>query len=170
MRLVELIKNARADMSLTGDIIVGFPGETAGDFNQTVRLVRRAEFDGLYVFKYSPRPGTVAAKWTDDVPEEVKTERLMEINAVQREIQSRRWRRYERRIVEVLVEGKSAKSDQHWSGHSSSQKVVNFESSRGKLEGALVKVKITRINPNSLFGFDVESGATTFDESLFGGP
>lgn len=157
LQKVALIHNASRDISLTGDVIVGFPGETEEDFRQTVRLVERAQFDGLYIFKYSPRPRTVAARWVDTVPETVKTERLMELVEIQREVQRRRWQRYLGKTVDVLVEGRSAKSEKHWSGHTPCHKVVNFESSMTNLEGLIVKVEVTKVNPHSLFGRHVES-------------
>ncbi len=159
LRKVEYIRRASRDISLTGDIIVGFPGETDEDFRQTVRLVEQVEFDGLYIFKYSPRPHTVAARWADTVPEPVKTERLMQLVEVQRGVQRRRWQRYLGREVEVLVEGRSTKSERHWAGHTPCHKVVNFESSMTNLEGLIVKVEVTKINPHSLFGRHVESRA-----------
>ncbi|GBC81953.1 tRNA-2-methylthio-N(6)-dimethylallyladenosine synthase [bacterium HR10] len=156
LRRIEWIRSARREIAVTGDIIVGFPGETERDFQQTMALVEEVEFDGLYIFKYSPRPGTPAARLSDQVPDEVKTERLMRLEQRQREIQLKRWQRYVGQVVEVLVEGKSAKSEDHWSGHTSDNIVVNFEDSRENIEGALVKVEITRVNPHSLFGRSLE--------------
>ncbi|MCS6817214.1 MAG: tRNA (N6-isopentenyl adenosine(37)-C2)-methylthiotransferase MiaB [Blastocatellia bacterium] len=156
MRRVEWIRSAKREITLTGDIIVGFPGETERDFQETLRLIEEVEFDGLYLFKYSPRPGTPAARLPDQVPDEVKTERLMRLEERQREIQLRRLQRYVGRIVEVLVEGKSVKSEIHWAGHTTDNIVVNFEDSRENIEGALVKVEITRANPHSLFGRSLE--------------
>jgi tRNA-2-methylthio-N6-dimethylallyladenosine synthase len=152
MKCIEWIRSAKREIAVTGDIIVGFPGETERDFHETLRLIEEVEFDGLYIFKYSPRPGTPAARLSDQVPDEVKTERLRQVEERQREIQQRKWRRYVGRIVEVLVEGRSAKSEVHWSGHTSSNIVVNFEDSRENIEGSLVKVEVTRVNPHSLFG------------------
>jgi len=156
LRRIEWIRSAKREIAVTGDIIVGFPGETERDFQQTMALIEEVEFDGLYIFKYSPRPGTPAARLSDQVPDEVKTERLMRLEQRQREIQLKRWRRYVGRVVEVLVEGKSTKSEYHWSGHTSENIVVNFEDSRENIEGALVKVEITRVNPHSLFGRSLE--------------
>ncbi len=156
LRRIEWIRSAKREIAVTGDIIVGFPGETERDFQQTMALIEEVEFDGLYIFKYSPRPGTPAARLSDQVPDEVKTERLMRLEQRQREIQLKRWQRYVGRVVEVLVEGKSAKSEYHWSGHTSENIVVNFEDSRENIEGALVKVEITRVNPHSLFGRSLE--------------
>jgi tRNA-2-methylthio-N6-dimethylallyladenosine synthase len=151
-RTVEYIRSAHRDLSLTGDLIVGFPGETEEDFRQTVRLVEEVEFDGLYIFKYSPRPNTVSAKWPDAVSDSEKTARLQELVELQDRIQRRRWQRYLEKIVDVLVEGKSAKSNDHWSGHTTCNKVVNFSSSSSNLDGLIVKVEVTKINPHSLFG------------------
>ncbi|GBC77657.1 tRNA-2-methylthio-N(6)-dimethylallyladenosine synthase [bacterium HR08] len=156
LRRIEWIRSAKREIAVTGDIIVGFPGETERDFQQTMALIEEVEFDGLYIFKYSPRPGTPAARLSDQVPDEVKTERLMRLEQRQREIQLKRWQRYVGRVIEVLVEGKSAKSESHWSGHTSDNIVVNFEDSRENIEGALVKVEITRVNPHSLFGRSLE--------------
>lgn len=156
LRRVEWIRLAKREIALTGDIIVGFPGETERDFQQTLHLIEEVEFDGLYLFKYSPRPGTPAARLSDQVPEEVKTERLLRLEERQREIQLRRLQRYVGRVVEVLVEGKSAKSELHWAGHTTDNIVVNFEDSRENIEGSLVKVEITRANPHSLFGRSLE--------------
>jgi tRNA-2-methylthio-N6-dimethylallyladenosine synthase len=156
LRRIEWIRSARREIAITGDIIVGFPGETESDFRETLRLIEEVEFDGLYVFKYSPRPGTPAARLSDQVPDEVKTERLMRVEQQQREIQLRRLQRYVGRTVEVLVEGRSAKSHMHWTGHTTDNIVVNFEDPRENIEGALVKVEITRANPHSLFGRSLE--------------
>jgi tRNA-2-methylthio-N6-dimethylallyladenosine synthase len=152
LRKVELIYSAKRDISLTGDIIVGFPGETDRDFEETVRLIEEVAFDGLYIFKYSPRPYTPAARWGDQIPDDVKTERVGVLVEKQREIQMRKHQKYIGKCVEVLVEGRSAKSDLHWSGYSTSNLVVNFESSVELSEGLIVQVQITRINPHSLFG------------------
>jgi len=152
LRKVDLVRSAKREITLTGDIIVGFPGESEDDFKETLKLVERVEFDGLFVFKYSPRPGTPAAVWKDQVPEEVKTRRLMELDRLQRSIQMKRHEMYIGKRVEVLVEGRSAKSNLHATGHTSCHIVVNFEDSETKLDGSLVKVEILKVNPHSLFG------------------
>src|SRR5262249_40524413 len=120
------IKNARKDISITGDMIVGFPGETDEDFNQTLSLVAEVEYDGLYIFNYSPRPHTPAAAYTDSILEEIKTERLMKLQELQQRVQTHRYSRYLGRTVEVLVEGESARSNQDYYGHTRCSKVVNF--------------------------------------------
>jgi len=90
---IEAIKGARKDISITGDMIVGFPGETDDDFNETMSLVAEVEYDGLYIFKYSPRPRTPAAAYSDSIPEEVKTERFLRLQELQDRIQKRRYAR-----------------------------------------------------------------------------
>jgi len=156
LRKVAVIRRSSLDLSLTGDVIVGFPGETDEDFRQTVELVREAEFDSLYIFKYSPRPWTVANKWADSVPDGVKTARLRELVEFQRQVQNRRWQRYLGREIDVLVEGRSTKSGQHWSGHTPCHKVINFESSSDNLDGLIARVEVMKVNPHSLFGRHVE--------------
>jgi len=148
---IAFIKNAKKDISITGDIIVGFPGETEEDFEDTLRLAAEVEYDGLYIFNYSPRPHTPAATYADSVPEKVKTERLMKLNELQKEIQIRRSKRYLNRTVEVLVEGVSVRSSNDYSGHTRCNKVVNFPLVAGTI-GKLVNVRITDVKQNSLYG------------------
>jgi tRNA-2-methylthio-N6-dimethylallyladenosine synthase len=148
---IEAIRRAKKDYSITGDLIVGFPGETEEDFLATLRLVTEVEYDGLYIFKYSPRPRTPAAAYTDSVPEEVKTDRFLRLQEVQRRIQRQRYERYRGRVVEVLVEGTSARSDQDLTGHSRCQKVVNFPGAP-HLIGQLAQVLVTEVKTNSLYG------------------
>jgi tRNA-2-methylthio-N6-dimethylallyladenosine synthase len=148
---IAAIKRARKDIAITGDLIVGFPGETEDDFNETLSLVAEVEYDGLYIFKYSPRPRTPAATYPDSIPDEVKTERFLKLEEIQKRVQQRRYERYLGRIVEVLVEGRSARSASHMSGHTRCHKVVNFEAEE-KILGEIVKVKITEAKPHSLYG------------------
>jgi len=148
---IGFIKNAKKDISITGDIIVGFPGESEDDFNETLSLIGEVEYDGLYIFNYSPRPKTPAAAYTDSIPEEVKTERLMKLQELQRRIQTTRYGRYLGKSVEVLVEGFSARSDKDYFGHSRCNKVVNFPASQNVL-GQIVNVQITDVKQNSLYG------------------
>lgn len=148
---INFIKGARKDYAITGDIIVGFPGETEEDFLATMQMVAEVEYDGLYIFNYSPRPNTAALAYGDTISAEVKTERLMRLVELQAQIQERRYKRYLGRVVEVLVEGVSAKSQDDYMGHTRCQKTVNF--SKGECEvGALVQVRVNRIGKNSLAG------------------
>ncbi|HEX8473703.1 MAG TPA: tRNA (N6-isopentenyl adenosine(37)-C2)-methylthiotransferase MiaB [Pyrinomonadaceae bacterium] len=148
---VEAIKNARKRLSLTSDIIVGFPGETAQEFDETMRLVEYCQYDSLYIFKYSERRGTPAAKLPDDVSEEEKTVRYMSLERLQKAIQRRVWQSFVGRTLDVLVEGESAKSDADVTGHSTCNKVVNFRGG-AHLLGKIVRVHVTEAKANSLYG------------------
>lgn len=151
LRRIDAIKNSKRRLALTSDIIVGFPGETESDFQDTMKLVEECEYDGLYIFKYSKRPGTPAAKLTDDVPEEIKKRRFLELESRQREIQSKIYDSYVGRTVSVLVEGESAKSPDDVTGHSTCHKVVNFFGGSTQ-QGEIAQVLITRGKINSLYG------------------
>ncbi len=151
-RKVDQIRASHRDYSLTGDIIVGFPGESDEDFIATVDLVQYAQFDALYIFKYSARPGTVAAKRPDDIPEPVKLERLQELDRIHREIQRRRNERCVGKVYRILVEGRSAKKSDDLTGHTACNRVVNFPAPAGDWAGRLVDVRITEAYAHSLFG------------------
>jgi tRNA-2-methylthio-N6-dimethylallyladenosine synthase len=151
MARIESIRRGRKDYAITGDIIVGFPGETDEDFDQTLRLAAEVEYDGLYIFNYSPRPRTPAAAYADSVPDEVKAERFARLQELQRRIQLRRYQRYTGRTVEVLVEGESSRSGADLTGHTRCQKVVNFPGT-SELIGRLVQIRVTATKPNSLYG------------------
>jgi tRNA-2-methylthio-N6-dimethylallyladenosine synthase len=150
-RRVEAIKESRRRLSLTSDIIVGFPGETEEDFQETIRLVEKCEYDGLYIFKYSPRRGTPAEKLDDSVSENDKKQRFLELESRQHEIQNRVYREYVGQTLSVLVEGESARSDEDLTGHSTCHKVVNFRAGTTQ-PGELVTVLITAAKSNSLYG------------------
>lgn len=149
---IEAIKGARKDISITGDIIIGFPGETEDDFNETMSLIAEVEYDGLYIFKYSPRPRTPAAAYEDSVPEEVKTERFIRLQELQDRIQKRRYERYLGREVEVLVEGRSSRSPSDFRGHTRCNKVLNFPGESDEDIGKLINIKITEVKSHSLYG------------------
>jgi tRNA-2-methylthio-N6-dimethylallyladenosine synthase len=151
LSLVDAIRSAARDYALTSDIIVGFPGETEADFEETLSLVREVEFDGLYTFNYSPRPHTPAAEWGDDVAAEAKRERFDRLIELQSEIQKRRCERYLGRIVEVLVDGRSARNPADLTGHATSNHVVNFPAGTAEI-GTLVRVEITAVKAHSLYG------------------
>lgn len=151
MDKISFIKTAQKDYAVTGDIIVGFPGETEEDFQATMRLVAEVEYDGLYVFQYSPRPNTAALAYEETVPEAVKTERLMKLVELQSRIQRRRYERYLGTIVEVLVEDVSAKSEDEYTGHTRCHKTVNFPRGDSRW-GDIVRVRVDRVGKNSLHG------------------
>jgi tRNA-2-methylthio-N6-dimethylallyladenosine synthase len=148
---IERIKNSSRRLALTSDIIVGFPGETDEDFQQTIELVRECEYDSLYIFKYSKRAGTPAAEFHDNVPETEKTARFIELEKVHRAAQEKIYRSYVGRTLSVLAERQSSRSEKDLSGHSTCHKVVNFEGD-SSLEGEIVDVLVTTAKTNSLYG------------------
>lgn len=150
--LVAAIRAARRDYAITSDIIVGFPGETDADFDETLDLVREVEFDGLYTFHYSPRPHTPAADWPDDVAPERKRERFERLLELQAEIQNRRYKRYLGRVVDVLVDGPAPRNPGDATGHTTCHKVVNFPAEGRELRGTVVPVEITGVKAHSLYG------------------
>jgi tRNA-2-methylthio-N6-dimethylallyladenosine synthase len=150
-RRVQTIKNAQRKLSLTSDIIVGFPGETEADFEETMKLIADCEYDGLYIFKYSERPGTPAYQLADDVSPAEKTARFLALERLQRQIQSRLYQEYVGRTVQVLVERESSRSKLDKTGHSTCHKVVNFPGAAVAL-GQVASVQIRSANPNSLYG------------------
>lgn len=148
---IDKLKESNRDIALTTDIIVGFPGETEEDFEDTVNLVEYCGYDSAYIFKYSPRPGTPAFEMTDDVSLEEKTRRFLRLERVQKFNQNVNLKRYINKPVSVLAERVSTRDDNHLTGHSTCQKLVNFKAPKEQI-GNLVNVKITEIKSNSLFG------------------
>ncbi|MBI3671099.1 MAG: tRNA (N6-isopentenyl adenosine(37)-C2)-methylthiotransferase MiaB [Acidobacteria bacterium] len=151
---VAMIRAARRPISLTTDIIVGFPGETQEDFEQTLSLLEVAQYDGAFSFKYSLRPNTPAQAMADPIPEEEKGRRLAVLQERQRQIQTARNEALVGETLEVLVDGESRRLDQ-WTGRTSSNRVVNFTSPQGTLLGDYAQVRVTRAGPNSLVGEQV---------------
>jgi tRNA-2-methylthio-N6-dimethylallyladenosine synthase len=150
--LVDALRARIPDIQLSTDIIIGFPGETEEDFRDTVSLVEYAQFHSMFSFKYSERPNTLASKrLPDDVPEDVKSARLTELQERQREIQAVLHRRAVGTTVEVLVDSVSRRRETELSGRTSGNSVVNFPG-EADLLGQLVNVAIERSGPNSLWG------------------
>ncbi len=150
-RKIDKLKESARDVALTTDIIVGFPGETEADFEDTKRAVEYCGFDSAYIFKYSRRPGTPAFEMEDDVSPGEKTLRFLELEKVQKHRQQGRLNRYLGKTVQVLAERVSVRSEDDLTGHSTCHKLVNFNGSRD-LIGTLVDVRIREIKANSLFG------------------
>jgi tRNA-2-methylthio-N6-dimethylallyladenosine synthase len=155
---IERIKRSSRRLALTSDVIVGFPGETDEDFQQTVQLVAECKYDGLYIFKYSKRAGTPAAEFDDTVREQEKTARFLELEKVQRAAQEKIYTSYVGRTLSVLAERKSSRSEDDLTGHSTCHKVVNFSGARS-LEGEIVDVMVTAAKTNSLYGTLVDRSA-----------
>jgi tRNA-2-methylthio-N6-dimethylallyladenosine synthase len=148
---IGMIRGARREISITTDIIVGFPGETEKEFQETLSLLREVRYDALFAFKYSPRPNTPSLALHDPIPEEEKSRRLAVLQDVQREIQSARHQTMVGLTMEVLVSGKSRRENR-WSGHASSNRVLNFTSNAADLLGTYVNVRVTDAGPASLIG------------------
>lgn len=154
-QLVKRIRETIPGVSLSTDIISGFPTETGEDHKKTIDLLREVRFDGAFTFKYSPRENTKAWHMGDSVPEAVKVERLNEIIDVQREISVSLNRAMVGQTVEVLVEGESRKSSLESCGRTGTNKMVVFPRN-GHAPGQFTSVKIERVNSATLFGVLVE--------------
>jgi tRNA-2-methylthio-N6-dimethylallyladenosine synthase len=148
---IALMKASKRPISITTDMIVGFPGETEQEFEETLSLLDEVQYDSVFAFKYSPRPNTPSLKMADAIPEEEKGRRLAILMDRQREIQRVRNEKLVGETFEVLVDGKSRRENQ-WSGHTSSNRVVNFTSPEQELLGDYVQVKVVSAMPNSLVG------------------
>jgi tRNA-2-methylthio-N6-dimethylallyladenosine synthase len=148
---ISWIKVARRPISMTSDIIVGFPGESEEEFQETISLLDAVGYDGLFSFIYSPRPNTTAASMTGAIPEQEKQRRLAYLQEHQRQIQTARNTRLVGSTQEVLVDSRHAARGQ-WSGRTSSNRVVNFVSRQENLLGEYARVRIERSGPNSLVG------------------
>jgi len=151
LRRIEAIRNAQRQIAITSDIIVGFPGETNQDFRDTMSLVENVRYDGLYIFKYSERPGTPAAKLIDDVSKSEKSARFQELEELQKRQQKAIYQSYIERKVRVLAESQSSKAETDFTGHTTCHKVVNFPRTSVKL-GEVASVRITDVKQNSLYG------------------
>ena len=153
MERITWMKAAHREISITSDIIVGFPGETEDDFQQTLSLLDEIEYDSIFGFKYSPRPNTPSLKLEDAIPVEEKSRRLTVLQERQREIQKRRNQRHLGQVVEVMVEGKNEARGQ-WIGRTSQNKTMNFKTPEGLVPsiGSYVSIMATVCLPNSLAG------------------
>jgi tRNA-2-methylthio-N6-dimethylallyladenosine synthase len=150
---VAWIKAAKREISITTDVIVGFPGETEAEFEQTLTLLDEVEFDAVFGFKYSPRPNTPSLHLPDIVPEEEKARRLAVLLEHQRQIQRQRYQRHIGQTLEVMVEAQNVARGQ-WTGRTSQNKVLNFTVPQGMIPavGGYVPVVTTGSFPNSLLG------------------
>ena len=140
---INYLKSLIPSLALTTDLIVGFPGETDEDFEETLDLVRKAEFEGAYTFIYSPRKGTPAASYENQVEASISKQRLYTLNKLINEGFARGNKRFEGEVVEVLVEGHSESKDKLLTGYTRHNKVVNFEGAES-LIGTIVNVKVTK--------------------------
>jgi len=153
MQRIAWMRATTRDISITTDIIVGFPGETEAEFEQTLSLLEEVRFDSVFSFKYSPRPNTPALQYADAIPDEEKSRRLTLLQEKQREIQRSLYQRHHGQTVEVMVEGKNEARKQ-WSGRTSQNKTLNFSAPEATelAIGSYVQVLTTGSFPNSLLG------------------
>jgi len=147
------MKAAKREISITTDVIVGFPGETEADFAATLDLLEEVGYDAVFAFKYSPRPNTPSLKLDDAIPDEEKARRLEVLMAKQREIQTASYKRYIGTRCEVMVEGKNEARAQ-WIGRTTHNKTLNFTATSiaNPKAGSYAPVLVTGSFPNSLLG------------------
>ncbi|HBH61692.1 MAG TPA: tRNA (N6-isopentenyl adenosine(37)-C2)-methylthiotransferase MiaB, partial [Nitrospiraceae bacterium] len=150
-RKIDLLRTAIPDIALTTDIIAGFPGETEEDFQLTMKALSEIEYDGIFAFKYSKRPGTRAIELPGHVDEKIKSERLGKILEFQEGITYKKNKRLEGHEVEILVEGVSEHDSEKMTGRTSTNKIVNFYGER-KLIGQMVKINVLEAKQHSLYG------------------
>lgn len=151
---IAMMRGASRPIAITTDVIVGFPGETETDFQETLSLLDEVQYDNLFAFKYSPRPNTPSRAMADAIPEEEKGRRLAALQDKQREIQTKKHEALVGKTFEVLVSGKSRRENQ-WFGYSTSHRVINFASQANELLGTYVQVHVTGAGPNNLAGEQV---------------
>jgi len=157
LALVERIRAARPDIALSGDFIVGFPGETDQDFEDTLKLVEKVRYAQAFSFKYSTRPGTPGADLKDQVPEEIKSERLERLQALLLKQQQEFAESCVGKTIELLLE-KPGRMSQQLIGRSPWLQSVNVDAKASQI-GDIINVRITGTGPNSLFSEVVEAGA-----------
>jgi tRNA-2-methylthio-N6-dimethylallyladenosine synthase len=149
--IIRKLRQIRPAIGITTDLIVGFPGETDRDFEDTLALVRAAEFDNAFQYKYSPRQGTPAADMEGHLPREIKESRLAELLKQVDEIAVKRYERMTGQMVQVLVEGPSRKNSARLTGRSRCNKIVVFEGD-DRMIGQLLNMRVTRTGSFTLYG------------------
>ncbi|MGE5234964.1 MAG: tRNA (N6-isopentenyl adenosine(37)-C2)-methylthiotransferase MiaB [Acidobacteriota bacterium] len=152
LELIARLRDAMPALTISSDVIVGFPGETEGDFQQTLDLVREVEFGQLYGFAYSPRPRTPAARYPDQVLRAQSTARLQRLFELQGAIQLKLNQGLIGRQVEVLVDGPAKRGESMWQGRGDDNRVVNFPAWAGVKEGDVVIMTITGATAHALHG------------------
>lgn len=151
LTIIDKLKDAVPSITISTDIIVGFPGETEKDFEETLDLVRTVEYDSAFTFLYSIRKGTPAEKYEEQIPEEVKHERFNRLVDTINAISAKKNAAYTGRIEKILVEGTSKTNDQTYTGRTEGFKLVNFRGDR-EMIGQIIKVKILEGKTFSLEG------------------
>src|SRR5579863_3466327 len=148
---IAMMRGAKRPISITTDIIVGFPGETVEEFEETLSLMNEVRYEGVYSFKYSPRPNTASLAMGDTVSEDEKSRRLAVLQQRQREIQSEHNLAFAGTTFELMVSNKSRR-ERMWTGHTTCNRVVSFSSPASDLLGSYVQVRITDVAAGSLNG------------------
>jgi tRNA-2-methylthio-N6-dimethylallyladenosine synthase len=151
LSIVDGLRARMPDITITSDIIVGFPGETEADFEATLDMLRRVKFDMLFSFIYSPRPGTPAAAMEDQVPDKVKNERFDRLLALQNEIALEKNQTMVGTTVRVLCDGVSKNNADVYSGRTEGNKIVFFPGEE-KDVGSFVNVRVNRAEAFALYG------------------
>ena len=151
LKLVEQAQEKIENLSLTTDLIVGFPSEIEEDFQQTLNMVEKVEFDSAFMFRYSVREGTKAASFPDDVPEKVKLERLHTLIELQKQVSKRKNQRMVGKILKVLVDEESKRDKNKWKGKTRTNKTVVIQKDKDIL-GIIASVKIHEADSFTLFG------------------
>jgi len=159
LELIAELEETVPGIALSTDLIVGFPGEEEGDFEQTADMVERVGYDNVFVFRYSRRPGTPAATMLDQVPEEIKAQRNSRLLEVATRVGAARSRALEGRVLPILVDGVSRKNPDEATGRTRCNRVVNFDAHGRRLLGEVVPVLITQALPHSLRGELAGAGA-----------
>ncbi len=155
--LIRRLREAIPEVNLSTDVIVGFPGESDGDFEQTLELLEEVRFGQVFAFAYSPRPRTPAARYEAQVPEPVKKERLQRLFQLTDAISQELHQALVGTVQEVLVDGPSRRSAEDWQGRTPDNRVVNFRALAGQRPGQVVPVRILRASAHSLYGETVQS-------------
>jgi len=151
LSIIEKLRRVQPDIGIGTDIIVGFPGETEEDFEQTLSLVREAQFDQAFVFKYSQRRDTPAASMPDQIPQSLIEERHAELLKTVNEIVARKLQRFVGQTVQILVEGPSRKNPARLEGRTRCNRIVVFEGSE-RHRGELMDLRICRASAHTLYG------------------
>jgi tRNA-2-methylthio-N6-dimethylallyladenosine synthase len=150
--IIQKLRHAKPDIGITTDIIVGFPGETENDFEETLSLAREVEFDNAYIFKYSQRRDTPAATMPDQVPQKIREERNHRLLETVNEIGKRKYNSFVGRQTQILVEGPSKKNAARMSGRTRCNKIVLFDPAGREHRGQIMDLKITRAGSFTLYG------------------
>ena len=158
MGRINELRRRRPDVAISTDMIVGFPGETEAEFEETLSVVREIEYDDMFIFTYSPRPRTVAAKvYEDDVPDEVKGDRCRRLQELQKSISLRKNRSLIGAEHEILVEGPSRLGRDQLMGRTRTNRIVNFTPNEATVPAEMARVRVLDATPNSLVGEAIEA-------------